>query len=95
MTVEVDIVEINADEDLMGQVWVNLLHNAIKFTPQGGSISVSLQVTVNRRLSALRTRDRASTNRISNAFLNGFIKQTSHGPELQEAAAWDCPLLIK
>jgi signal transduction histidine kinase len=42
MTVEVDIVEINADEDLMGQVWVNLLHNAIKFTPQGGSISVSL-----------------------------------------------------
>ena len=42
MTVEVDIVEVNADEDLMGQVWVNLLHNAIKFTPQGGSISVSL-----------------------------------------------------
>ncbi|MGQ3480349.1 sensor histidine kinase [Paenibacillus sp. TY11] len=42
MTVEVDIVEVNADEDLMGQVWVNLLHNAIKFTPQAGSISVSL-----------------------------------------------------
>ncbi|URJ45761.1 HAMP domain-containing sensor histidine kinase [Paenibacillus polymyxa] len=42
MIVEVDIVEVNADEDLMSQVWVNLLHNAIKFTPQGGSISISL-----------------------------------------------------
>ncbi|WP_328802510.1 HAMP domain-containing sensor histidine kinase [Paenibacillus sp. LX16] len=42
MTVEVDIVEVNADEDLMGQVWVNLLHNAIKFTPQCGGVSVSL-----------------------------------------------------
>ncbi|MDQ0495090.1 sensor histidine kinase [Paenibacillus brasilensis] len=42
MIVEADKVEVNADEDLLGQVWVNLLHNAIKFTPQGGSISVSL-----------------------------------------------------
>ncbi|ASR47796.1 two-component sensor histidine kinase [Paenibacillus kribbensis] len=42
MTVEADKVEVHADEDLMGQAWVNLLHNAIKFTPESGSISVSL-----------------------------------------------------
>jgi signal transduction histidine kinase len=42
MTVEAGEVEVNADEDLMSQVWMNLLHNAIKFTPEGGSISVSL-----------------------------------------------------
>lgn len=30
------------DEDLLSQVWVNLLHNAIKFTPGGGQISIAL-----------------------------------------------------
>jgi Signal transduction histidine kinase len=33
---------LSADEDLLSQVWVNLLHNAIKFTPDGGKITVGL-----------------------------------------------------
>lgn len=32
-----------ADEDLLSQVWVNLLHNSIKFTPPGGTIGVHLE----------------------------------------------------
>jgi two-component system, OmpR family, phosphate regulon sensor histidine kinase PhoR len=42
MDVDVAADELNicADEDLLSQVWVNLLHNAIKFTPQGGHIWV-------------------------------------------------------
>ncbi|GIP32039.1 cell wall metabolism sensor histidine kinase WalK [Paenibacillus sp. J2TS4] len=35
---------IIADEDLMSQVWINLLHNSIKFTPDGGSITVELRM---------------------------------------------------
>ncbi|MFN8493738.1 MAG: HAMP domain-containing sensor histidine kinase [Caldilineaceae bacterium] len=42
MDVAVDEVMITADEDLLSQVWVNLLHNSIKFTPDAGRICISL-----------------------------------------------------
>ncbi|HVN14843.1 MAG TPA: HAMP domain-containing sensor histidine kinase [Anaerolineales bacterium] len=35
-------LEITADEDLLSQVWINLIYNAIKFTPQAGSVKVTL-----------------------------------------------------
>lgn len=37
-----DSVTVTADEDMMSQVWVNLIHNSIKFTPEDGSIQVDL-----------------------------------------------------
>ena len=33
-------IEVVADEGLLAQVWQNLLHNAIKFTPAGGCLRV-------------------------------------------------------
>lgn len=39
---ELAAVEIVADPELMSQVWGNLLHNAVKFTPEGGTIGVRL-----------------------------------------------------
>ncbi len=44
--IDVDValeeVTINADEDMLCQLWTNLLHNSIKFTPDDGSIRVEL-----------------------------------------------------
>ncbi|MGC1378782.1 MAG: HAMP domain-containing sensor histidine kinase [Anaerolineales bacterium] len=48
MDVALDEISISADEDLLSQVWLNLIHNGIKFTPQGGSIKVTLQVNGDR-----------------------------------------------
>ncbi|WP_051775134.1 sensor histidine kinase [Paenibacillus tyrfis] len=43
MDVELDYVTVTADEDTMSQVWLNLLNNDIKFTPEGGVIAIRLQ----------------------------------------------------
>jgi signal transduction histidine kinase len=37
--------EFTGDEDLLSQIWINLLHNAIKFTPEGGRINISLDAS--------------------------------------------------
>ncbi|RKN84445.1 sensor histidine kinase [Paenibacillus ginsengarvi] len=41
---ELEPVRIVADEDSLSQVWTNLLHNAIKFTPEGGRITLSVSM---------------------------------------------------
>ncbi|GIN86095.1 two-component sensor histidine kinase [Heyndrickxia sporothermodurans] len=43
MDVSLEKVTISGDEDLMSQVWMNLLHNSIKFTPNLGRIRVDLR----------------------------------------------------
>ena len=42
MDVVLDELQVTADEDLLSQVWINLIHNSIKFTPQGGRVRVEL-----------------------------------------------------
>ena len=37
-----DRAPFSGDEDLLSQVWINLLHNAIKFSPVGGTVGISL-----------------------------------------------------
>ena len=44
--IEMDVclakVNITADEDLLSQVWLNLISNCIKFTPEGGKVHAEL-----------------------------------------------------
>ncbi|CQR58704.1 sensor histidine kinase [Paenibacillus riograndensis] len=45
---ELEEVTVQAVKDLLSQVWTNLLHNSIKFTPQDGMITVRLRTLDNR-----------------------------------------------
>jgi len=38
-----DLPRVRADEDRIGQVFVNLVHNAVKFSPDGGEVIVSVR----------------------------------------------------
>jgi signal transduction histidine kinase len=42
MEVFFDEVTITADDELLSQVWINFIHNSVKFTPEGGRVRVDL-----------------------------------------------------
>lgn len=43
MPLSLESVDFEGDEELLSQVWDNLLNNAVKFTPAGGRIAVTLR----------------------------------------------------
>ncbi|WP_318614516.1 HAMP domain-containing sensor histidine kinase [Sporosarcina sp. YIM B06819] len=42
LDIALDEVEIKADQELMSQVWINLIINSIKFTSNGGTLKINL-----------------------------------------------------
>lgn len=42
MNISLEEIEIEADEDMINQLFINLLNNSIKFTPKDGSIDINL-----------------------------------------------------
>ena len=45
LDIDLDEVMCYANEEMLSQLWVNLLGNAVKFTPKGGTIGVSMRQT--------------------------------------------------
>ena len=44
-SLDLDEHDIEANEGLLKQVWINLLDNAVKFSPDGGSVGVQIEET--------------------------------------------------
>lgn len=53
MDVSLNKMTINADEDLIDQVWINLIHNSIKFTPNNRKITVRIVIKDTDRLAVI------------------------------------------
>ncbi|PEP14288.1 envelope stress sensor histidine kinase HitS [Bacillus wiedmannii] len=43
LELDLEKVDVIADQESMSQVWINLIHNSIKFTPSGGTITIQLK----------------------------------------------------
>lgn len=50
MEISLEKMTIIADEELLDQVWINLIHNSIKFTPRRGMISITACKSAEDRL---------------------------------------------
>ncbi|HTC85774.1 MAG TPA: ATP-binding protein, partial [Candidatus Acidoferrum sp.] len=51
--IEPDVPPVRGEEDRLGQVLVNLLHNAVKFSPNGGSVTVRVRVDGNNVVTSV------------------------------------------
>ena len=82
---EADLMEvsIHGDEELLKQVWMNLLDNAIKFSPEGGKITVRLAGMGNRARVSVHNQGPQilpeQTKRIFDKFWQGDASHATEG----------------
>uniref|UniRef100_UPI0028A27E48 envelope stress sensor histidine kinase HitS n=1 Tax=Bacillus luti TaxID=2026191 RepID=UPI0028A27E48 len=55
LELDLEKVCVIADQESLSQVWINLIHNSIKFTPSGGTITIQLKE--NEKVVEVRIRD--------------------------------------
>ena len=87
LDLDLEKVHITADQESMSQVWINLIHNSIKFTPSSGTISIKLKEY--ETLVEVRIRDTGigiSEEQKQHIF-ERFIKRTLHEIVLMEEVA--------
>ena len=54
MDMELEEVTVNANEEMLSQIWLNLLDNAVKFSPVGGHVGVRLTREAGRAVVTIR-----------------------------------------
>ncbi len=79
--ITMDELEINANEELLKQVWINLLDNAIKFAPENSEVTVSSTANENH-LSISIKNEGTITEEYKDKIFNRFYQaDESHSKE--------------
>ena len=80
---ELDEMWIESDADLLVQVWVNLIQNAIKFSPQGGTVSVRLRASDGKAVAQVADQgegmDEETLRHVFERFYQGDKSRRSEG----------------
>lgn len=88
LTVHLELASITfyGSEDLLERAWINLLDNAVKFTPPGGRIGLTLQRREDTALFTLTDTgpgmDEATLNHLYDKFYQGETSRTGAGSGL-------------
>ncbi len=73
---------IYGNEELLKQVWINLLDNAVKFSSQGGTITVTMLETENKmQVTVSNTGDAIPEESLSRIFNKFYQADESHSSE--------------
>lgn len=82
ITAEFGEYMIDANEELLKQVWINLLDNAVKFAPEEGAVSVSIRQNQDALIVTVsNTGPEISEESRSRIFRKFYQEETSHSGE--------------
>jgi len=74
MDLDLEKISIEADKDLLSQVWINLISNSIKFTPEGGTIRIRGAVQSNQAFITIEDTGIGLTDEEINRIFERFYK---------------------
>jgi len=79
---DADEVFVNGNEDMLKQVWLNLVDNAIKFSPEYGTVKISIRTQPAETIVTIANEgemDAAVISRIFDKFYQGDTSHTEQG----------------
>ena len=83
LDVDLDEIEFRGNEEMVQHVWVNLLGNAIKFSPEGGTLTVRLKREGDRAVASVKDAghgmDDATRRRVFEKFYQGDTAHSGEG----------------
>ena len=77
-SLEFEEYDVTANEEMLKQVWLNLIDNALKFTPDGGRIAVTIERSDELSVTVFNSGSRVAPENLERIFRKFYQEDTSH-----------------